>query len=315
MSYGETAPHGTGATETAPTRRSDLLRTLRDRARWYDPAFFLLVPLVLVGVFALPTGLRRALTLRYTQPDVASALGSHFVHFTPAHLLTNIAVFLACMAVVYAAAIAAGRRRELLGAFVLFLVVVPFALSGVNVAVPRDRIGYGFSGILMAFVGLLPIALAWFVETRLDPASSWHVALGGYVLGAAGVAAITLTPSPATVMAVGTATVAVCGTIGRVSGLPALSRALANGRRQVGDLELVAFGATVYAVALVSAFPTDVVRDGVIVNVYVHFLGFTVGFLAVYLGVALLEWHGSPTTEEIPAPTGHDGSAGYPTAD
>ncbi len=315
MSYGEATPQGTGATGIAPTRRADLLETLRDRGRWYDAGLFLLVPLFLLGVFALPEGLRRDLTLRYTQPDVAAAFGSHFVHFTPAHLLTNIGVFLACMAVLYAAAVAAGRRRELLGASVLFLVVLPVVLSGLNVAIPRDRIGYGFSGILMAFVGLLPIAIAWFCEARLDPESSWHVAVGGYVLGAAGIAAIMLSPSIATLLGIATATLAVCATIGQLSGLPSCSRVLANGRRQVGDLELVAFGLVVYVGALAAAFPTDIVRNGVIVNVHVHFLGFTVGFLAVYLGVALLDWYGSPTAEDVPAPTAHDGSATYPTAD
>ncbi|MFB6191898.1 MAG: hypothetical protein ABEI11_01090, partial [Haloarculaceae archaeon] len=50
-----------------------------------------------------------------------------------------------------------------------------------------------------------------------------------------------------------------------------------------GAVELVTIGVVAYFGALLLGFPVDVTRGGVIVNVYLHFVSFSIGFVASYI--------------------------------
>jgi len=57
-------------------------------------------------------------------------------------------------------------------ALATFLAAFPVVLSALNLAVPRNAIGFGFSGINMALAGLLPLLLAVYARERFSPQAS-----------------------------------------------------------------------------------------------------------------------------------------------
>jgi len=57
-------------------------------------------------------------------------------------------------------------------ALATFLAAFPVVLSALNLAVPRNAISFGFSGINMAFAGLLPLLLGVYARERFFPEAS-----------------------------------------------------------------------------------------------------------------------------------------------
>jgi hypothetical protein len=130
------------------------------RIRPVDVALVAAIPVVLVAVFLLPMGLRRDLALLYTEPSVLTMYASHFVHLDRPHLMANLLVYLLVVPFSLAVSVWSGRRRRFYAVAVVVLVAFPLALSVLNVLLPRPRIGMGFSGMNLAFVGYLPHVLA-----------------------------------------------------------------------------------------------------------------------------------------------------------
>lgn len=149
---------------------SSLRVTLVARASRLDLVALAAVPAVLLAVFALPEPTRRSLAFAYHDPTALTALSAHYVHFDPNHLLANLAGYGLLAGVGYLLAAASRRRRFFFVAFSTVCVAFPVVLSALNLAVPRRAVGFGFSGVNMAFAGLLPLFLAAFVHTRLRPA-------------------------------------------------------------------------------------------------------------------------------------------------
>ncbi|MFB6255922.1 MAG: hypothetical protein ABEH58_04210, partial [Haloplanus sp.] len=131
-----------------------------------DLALVCSVPLVLGLVALLPLATRRSLVFDYTAPTVSTAVASAFVHLEPGHLLVNVGLYVLIVPVVLILATASGRRRRFYAAFVTFVCAFPPVLSYLNLAIPRAAAGVGFSGVVMAFAGYLPLALAEYLDDR-----------------------------------------------------------------------------------------------------------------------------------------------------
>jgi hypothetical protein len=235
------------------------------------------VPALALSVYLLPAGTRRALSLAYLRPDALSLYASHLVHFRPAHLGTNVAGYLVAAGTGYLLAWAAGRRDRYRGALLSVLVALPPLLSALNVAVPRDRLGYGASGLVMAVAGLVPVFL--FCHLRAVRGVDADVvdapALFLIGLGAAAVAA-PLGPPGHAVAAVALLVAVAYGRgidlrLGALRELPA------------GHAELVAAGVVVTVGFPVVAFPADPRIAGGVVNLYTHLLGYALAFVPAYL--------------------------------
>jgi len=95
-----------------------------------------------------------------------TAFTAHYVHLDVGHLAGNVAGYALLAGVGYALAVLGDSRRFFLTALATFLLVFPFVLSALNLAVPRDAIGFGFSGINMALAGLLPLLLGTYARER-----------------------------------------------------------------------------------------------------------------------------------------------------
>lgn len=259
------------------------------RARVPDLVVLLAVPLVLSTVFTLPEATRRSFAFQYTDPTLVTAVTAHYVHLEIGHLVGNLAGYCLIAGVGYALALLGRRRRFFLTALATVLCVFPLALSGLNLAVPRHAVGYGFSGLNMGLFGLLPLLLAGYARVQFFPQSTLRP-LPAVFFGAIGWIGFLALPIGTTGFglagtAVTIAAVLLAGTylhaVERVRHwhLRAWRRAVI-GRQGYGDLFVVS---TVLLVAYPAVgFPADPTAGGSVLNLYVHLLGFCLGFIGPY---------------------------------
>ena len=262
-------------------RQSGLGAAVARNARAVDAALLAAVPLALAAVFALPESTRAAYVLDYRAPTAVDMYASHFVHFGVGHLATNVATYLLAVLPAYGYCVAADRRTDFLVVFGAVLAAFPYALSWLNVVFVRPSIGYGFSGLAMAYLGFLPVALAAFARERLaDGVTLDHAPLLFFAgAGTVGLLVASSSRLALVVVAVSFGAVAVYArslwlAVGRDGFAAALGRA--------GDAEFAAAGVVLVLAAPFVAFPAQVAGDGTVLNTYSHLLGFCLGFLAPY---------------------------------
>lgn len=271
---------------------SDASSHSEERLRVADLAFVVGVPLALVAVFALPAPVRRDLALSYARPSVLTMYTSHFVHLEASYLLSNVAVFLAVVPFALVTSVRSGRRRRFyLVAFTL-LTVFPFALSVLNVAFPRPRIGMGFSGINLAFAGYLPHALSdRFEAGRGESLSTRRTLLPAlFFLGTTVVVCRMALAGGAAfdtgrwlLAAGGGSLLAVTLCVGPVVRERPLARP--TGERTP---PVVLFGTALFVLVLVAGFPSSVRTGDSVINVFLHFLGYSLGYIVPYVAFEVL---------------------------
>jgi hypothetical protein len=263
---------------------------IREAVRLRDLLTLAIVPAVLLAVAALPVARRRAFVLSYTEPTLLTAYTSHFVHLADWHLAANVGAYAVLAGVGYLLSAASGTRRRYFVAWTAFLVAVPVALSGLNLVFARPRVGYGFSGVNMAFMGYLALALAEYADTRLGGLLRRDQAPLPFFLGLAVIAVLAV---EVPIVRFGVAAAALLSGLLYLRALRAPVVALGAGRLsgvagRVGEFELGLIGAVVFLVWPLLAFPGSAPVDGVVLNTYTHLLGYSLGFMASYLtfGVA-----------------------------
>lgn len=281
---------------TDEPRPTGLIKTVCQRARFYDAVLLVLVPIVLVAVYVSPAEFRRSLVFKYTDPSLSTAFASAFVHFDRLHLFVNLATYAVVVSVVFALAVVSGYRQQFYVVFFNFVLVLPALLSYLNLAVLRSSIGFGFSGVVMAFAGYLPLSLAEYVEAQFDIGPRTAVAPMLFFLTLSLIAVLSVQP------VVTENTTVFLGTSGLVAAtlLSALLYAVSvssQGSSLVQKLRAAAdntgyFELGVAALVLVFglpfvAFPTDPELAESAINLYIHLLGYALGFLATYVVTAL----------------------------
>ena len=269
-----------------------VVRTLKERAGVGDIAVLLAVPLVLAGVFRLPREVRSSLVFEYTDPSLLTAFASAFVHFDRTHLLVNIGTYAVVVAVVFALAVTSGHRRQFHLAFFNFVFVFPALLSYLNLSVLRSAAGFGFSGVVMAFGGYLPLALAEYADKRfgIGPRTAVAPVLAFCSLALIAVLSVQSVVAENTTVLLGTAGLVVATLLAAVLYAVPLSDtdsnltgkiAAAPARTGYFELGVVAL-VVVFGLPFV-AFPADPTGVDGSVNLYVHLLGYTLGFLVTYV--------------------------------
>ncbi|SMO85018.1 hypothetical protein [Halorubrum cibi] len=288
---------GSGARVADPPLREVLL----SRARPPDLLVLSAVPVVLLAAFTLSEETRRSLAFAYHDPTVLTAFSAHYVHLEAAHLLSNVAAYGLLAGVGYLLAVTSGQRRLFFTAFATFCLSFPFVLSAMNLAVPRRAIGFGFSGVNMAFAGLLPLLLAAFVHARLSNGERTPLSASTpvrllpatflVVVGWIGVLALPTAADPTGIVGPGVLLGGVLlGARGILSTPLERRPSVREGLRRVIDRrgygDLFAVGATLAVAYPVVGFPTDPGVDGGVINLYVHFLGFCLAFIGPYVLLA-----------------------------
>ncbi|AZQ16083.1 rhomboid family intramembrane serine protease [Halorubrum sp. PV6] len=255
-----------------------------------DIVAFLLPAALFLGVGLLPPELRQQLAFSYNDPDVLTALTANFAHADAVHLLRNLTAYLVVVPTVYLLSALAGRRQLFYTVFVVVFAVFPFVLSGLNLILPREALSLGASGLTLAFVGYLPVALAEYTRRRFPVVSVARrsIAAGLFFIGLVIViplAVAAVRPGLAAALTI----VALLAVIGygvtlRRSGV---DRSILR-EPLPGFLELGIWSIVVITAALITAFPADPLSASGLVNVYTHFLGYSLGFLSSYIAVLLL---------------------------
>ncbi|EMA61795.1 hypothetical protein [Halorubrum lipolyticum] len=250
------------------------------------------VPVVLGAVFALPEPTRRSLAFAYAEPTVLTAFTAHYVHLEAGHLVGNVVGYGLLAGVGYALAVLAGYRRFFMIAFTTFLAAFPVALSALNLAVPRNAIGFGFSGVNMALFGLLPLLLGVYARERFFPGASIRSLPAVFFPLVGWMALLALPVSPGALDGPGIAGIATA-VAGLVLGLLYASstgirirRAIRSGARAAvsnpGEGDLFAIGVALVVGYPIVGFPGDPTGTGSVVNLYVHLLGFCLAFIGPF---------------------------------
>jgi hypothetical protein len=270
---------------------SQFLRRLWERTGGLDVVALVWVPALLLVVYLLPAELRRSLAFEYMNPSLLTAFTSNFVHLDGGHLLVNVAVYTLVVPVLYALSATSGNRRQFYTVFVTFLLVFPFALSYLNLVVVRPAFAVGFSGVTMAFVGYLPFALAAHADANFDIGPASVIAPVLFFLSLALISVLSVRS------VAGSDPVVILGTRGLVLAalLSALLYALSaydRGERfraklsaavaAPGYFDIVVVGLILLVALPFAAFPADPVTTAGVLNLYVHLLGYALGFIVTY---------------------------------
>jgi hypothetical protein len=253
-----------------------------------DAAFVTLVPAVLLAVFLLPTAVKRDLALLYTEPTLLSLYTAHFVHLDLSHIVANLLVYLLVVPFSLAVSVWSGRRRQFYTMCLVVLVIFPMVLSGLNVLFPRPRLGLGFSGLNMAFVGYLPHVLAGRFDAERPEWPETQAALltTAFFVGT-GIVAIRLVGSlgGAPRIAFGWLFVAGLGSVivaGSFVG-PVISYLRLQGFSGDAIPPLAVLGGLLFVTLVFVGFPHVSPTDGTVVNLFLHVLGYSLGYLLPYV--------------------------------
>lgn len=263
---------------------STLWTQVGDAGSRADVALVGSVPAVLLLAFFLPRSVKWRLALDYANPTLVTAFTSHFVHFSARHVLVNLLGGTIVVATGYLLSVLSGRRQQFLVAFACFVFAFPFVLSGLNLLFVRPTVGVGFSGVVLAFVGYLGVALMDFVGEQYDAAVGGLRSAWLFFLALALIAFDLPVYGPLLSLAALVASVALLRDL--VAPLDC-ERFRRGGSAVDGSGELIALGLLAFLVYPTVSVPTDPTTPNGVVNVYSHVLGFCLGYIATYVMVVL----------------------------
>jgi hypothetical protein len=220
-----------------------------------------------------------------------TAFASAYVHLDVVHLSVNVVGYLLVVPAAYLLSVASGRRRRFFVTFVTLLVAFPVALSYMNLLFVRPTVGVGFSGVLLAFFGYVPLALGEFLEARFEIRPRWAVSPVLFFAGFALIAPLSVrsvTADRATVylgtagLVLATVLSAVLFLLHAVEETDDPWRKIRRSTAYTGYFELGVVSTALFVTFPVVAFPADPIATGGIVNLYLHLLGYALGFMAAY---------------------------------
>lgn len=84
------------------------------------------------------------------------------------HLKPNLISYFLCMTALYPMAVLSGRKERVAGVFLLILIIAPVASTGFSVVFPMGSRSIGFSGVVSAFYGVLPVVMFSAIDSYTD---------------------------------------------------------------------------------------------------------------------------------------------------
>ncbi|WP_299263837.1 hypothetical protein [Halorientalis sp.] len=256
----------------------------RSRTALRDLGLIGVVAAVLVWAHvALPPAVRTRLAFRHETIDPVSLYTSAFVHLDVAHLVGNVAGYVAAALVAYGLCVQVDHRRWFRVTFAGFLLVLPVAVSLTSYAVIGllypgiEPVSRGFSGVGAGFAGFVFVALLAALNRLYDYR----------VTGYAGLAIWLLLLFEVYLIYVGTVTLPVAGLFAVGWGVCAWgisreSKGPTIQSRPSSRAELIQVTQTALVVVLLVSFvsvlfPPTIVEDGAVTNVFAHAAGFLYG--------------------------------------
>lgn len=241
------------------------------------------VPLVLIGIhlFVTPEG-QSALVLQHGDPDPVEFLTAAYVHSNWPHLRNNVTGYVAAIVMAYLLCLQAGRRRWFHVTVAALLVVVPIAVNLVSYAAfaplfPEPPSTRGFSAVVAAAGGFVYVAVLVLLRTVYSKHTATFAGAGiflalmtaFYVVNASVVDPLLL----AGVAGSGALCVLALATTAR-GRLPTDRDGWRTLAAEAVPIVLVTALLVAFVVGL---FPSRVIVDGMVINVYAHGLGLVFG--------------------------------------
>lgn len=259
---------------------------LRQRVRTVDLVLLSALPTVLLGIFVLPLSIRKEFLLSFRNPTLIDAYVSNFVHLTINHLLVNLLTYFILVPTVYLCFLFADERRRFLTSYIYFVTILPFLLSLMSAFSTKPLFGFGFSGINMAFFGLLPVGLVVYYREHFASGLDLDHAIILFFSGALTITALAAPIQQNVIVAVG---LAVSGTgiygqdlLEKVSEISIEGIYRMYTEDPVGYGELATAGAIIFICLPLVMFPPQRMSESGLLNYYIHFLGYCFGFISSF---------------------------------
>lgn len=247
------------------------------------------VPALLVGVHLLvPEGLRTALVLQHGDPDPFEFLTAAYVHSNVPHLRNNVTGYVAAIVMAYLLCLEAGRRRWFVATLGVVLVVVPVfvnlvsyvTLSGAFPAAPSTR---GFSAVVAATGGFVYVALLVLLRITYSKETATFAGAVIFLVLLVTFYLIHVSVVEPLLLAGASASALLCLAALAVTVRGQLPRDRAGWMRLGIESVPVVLVTALLVAFVVGLFPQRVVVDGMIINVYAHWLGLIGGVAASVL--------------------------------
>jgi len=258
----------------------------------FDVVLVLAFPLLIGLGYSLPLGTRESLVFNYASPTLLAAFVSAFIHFEFGHLITNVGLYVLVVPVLYILSALSGRQQQFRAFVFTALLVFPPALSYLNLAIARPSVTFGASGVIMGFVGYLPLALSGYLDANFDigPVSVFAPALFFASLGPISVLSLqsVLLQNPTVLL--GTAGLVIATVL--TTALYVLTvyeqtndaqTKLRFAMQATGYTDLILLTVLLLFLVPIIAFPANPQVDNGVLNLYEHFLGYALGFMTPYI--------------------------------
>lgn len=253
-----------------------------------DVVLMALLPLITVSIYQLPLSTRKTMVFSYNEPSIKTAFTSAFVHLDAAHLLQNLLLYTLVIISIYTLCLTARSRQHFRVFVVSVLTAFPFVLSYVNLGIARSSLSFGSSGLVMAFAGYLPFALAIYLRGRLGIGKIRTLAPIFFFPTLALISVLSLqsvlrTNTTALFVVVGLVAATLLATLWYIISAYEQSWSSDRNARNViatrGGPELAGAALLVLLGVLFISFPADPTIDNGILNIYEHFIGYSLGFI------------------------------------
>lgn len=258
----------------------------------FDIALVLSFPLLLWIGYSLPLRIGESLVFNYANPTLLAAFLSSFIHFEFGHLITNAGLYALVVPILYVLSALSGRQQQFrVFVFTTFLAFPP-VLSYLNLAIARPSVTFGASGVVMVFVGYLPLALSEYLDTNFDigPVSVFAPALFFASLGFISVLSLqsVLLQNPTVLL--GTAGLVLATVLSTILyGLSVYDQTdnaqakIKSAMRATGYTDLLLLTVLLLFGIPILAFPASPQVNSGVLNLYEHFLGYALGFMTPYI--------------------------------
>jgi len=292
--------------------------TLRAESTVVDVALILSVPVIMLAIMTIPRSVRASFAFEYVSPSPVTAFASSFVHLSPLHLVWNLVAYTVVVSVTYLLAISSGQRRQFRVVFVSLVIATPVLVPYLNLTIVRQSATVGFSGVLMALYGYLPVSLGTYLQQQFDLGADRTTApllffVGLSVMTVLTLIAVVLNPVVVPVRGVSVPVTSVlAGTLVSLTGalvlvvilyltsVPEHSHEirgkLRRAVRRPGYAELAIVAGGVFLAIPFATFPINPVTEAGVLNLYSHLVGYGLGFTATYTWLAVERWLFDETT-------------------
>ncbi len=247
------------------------------------------VPALLIALhLLLPESVRTALVLQHGDPDPSEFLTAAYVHSNVPHLRNNVTGYVAAIVMAYLLCLEAGRRRWFVATLGVVLVVIPVfvnlvsyvTFAGAFPAAPSTR---GFSAVVAATGGFVYVSLLVLLRTAYSKETATFAGAVIFLVLLVTFYLLHVSVIEPLLLVGASASALLCLAALAVSVRGRLPRTRAGWLRLGTESVPVVLVTALLVAFVVGLFPQRVVVDGMVINVYAHWLGLVGGVTASVL--------------------------------